>query len=120
MARVFNRKSWIIAALRRASYRYPPRNQAKIASRRARGEYECSQCHGLFGPKEIQLDHIVPVIPIEGFTGWDTYVERLFCELEGYQVLCKDCHSTKTIEENKKRKEIKDLTKPKKKSKLKE
>jgi hypothetical protein len=31
------------------------------------------------------------------------FVERMFCEVEGFQLLCKGCHQTKTNEERKAR-----------------
>jgi hypothetical protein len=46
------------------------------------------------------VDHIDPVIdPAVGFVSWDTVIERLFCEVEGFQVLCWACHHAKTNEE---------------------
>jgi hypothetical protein len=43
------------------------------------------------------VDHIDPVVdPHTGFVDWNTYIERMFCELTGFQVLCFDCHSKKT------------------------
>lgn len=117
----WDKKRWIMTALRRVSYRYPPRNAAKISARKERGKYECSLCHKLFGPKEIQLDHIVPVIDTEkGFTDWNDYVERLFCDYGGYQVCCLDCHASKTKDENEIRRENKALTKSSKSDKIKE
>lgn len=119
MKKAFSRKSWIIAALRRASYRYPPRYNTMKAAWRERGKYECAQCHNIVGPKQIQIDHIIPVVPLAGFTEWGTYVDNMFCEPEGYQALCKECHKTKTMAENEKRREIKRLTSPPKPAKIK-
>jgi formate-dependent nitrite reductase cytochrome c552 subunit len=36
------------------------------------------------------------VDPKEGFTTWDSYIERLFCPAEHFDVLCKSCHEAKT------------------------
>jgi hypothetical protein len=30
---------------------------------------------------------------------WDSFIERLFVEKDGYQAICVTCHSTKTSEE---------------------
>jgi hypothetical protein len=55
------------------------------------------------------VDHIDPVVSVEhGFEGWNVYIERMFCEADGYQVLCKTCHSIKTANERKARKENRD------------
>lgn len=46
------------------------------------------------------VDHIVPVIsPATGFRSWDIVIERMFCELDGFQVLCHECHKKKTADE---------------------
>lgn len=110
-----NLKSFIINALRRATYRWSPRNDALKTSRKERGLYECASCKEFFKNKEICLDHITPVVdPKTGFTTWDDYIEKMFPEKEGFQVLCKRCHDVKTgLEDemrkyyNKKRKAIK-------------
>lgn len=97
-----NLKSFIIATLRRASYRWPARNEALRAARIERGLYQCAFCKQVFKKADIKLDHIAPVIDIEkGFTTWDDFINRLFCEKEGYQVLCTLDHDAKTsIEKN--------------------
>lgn len=45
------------------------------------------------------MDHIIPVVGADGFTTWDDYIERMFVDREGFQVLCKACHKIKTDEE---------------------
>lgn len=47
--------------------------------------------------KEVQIDHIEPAGSLKGFDDLPGFVERLFCEVDGLQVLCKDgCHNKKT------------------------
>ena len=84
--------------LRRASYRWPPRDEAIRNARVARGFYKCSTCEiDTFKRHEVELDHIEPVIDIKnGFTTWDDYIIKLFPDASHYQVLCKTCHSAKT------------------------
>jgi hypothetical protein len=54
----------------------------------------------------VAIDHISPVVdPEVGFKGWDEYIERMFCEVDGYQLLCPDCHDKKTSDERKVRNE---------------
>lgn len=138
-------KKWkgrIINALRRLSYSYPPRSKAKAKQKVAPATFECEHC-GIWvyeGSKDLEKldleapngiikgkvnhDHIEPVIAVSGFrnTDWDwhEYIERLFCEQEGFQILCSDCHSKKTKEEDKKRvnNRKKTLTKKKKPAKV--
>ncbi len=87
---------------------WPPRKEAIKKARVARGEYKCASCEGIFGPKQIQLDHINPVIDEEeGFVDWNTYIERLFCDEDGFQVMCITCHSAKSFLENEIRKQVK-------------
>jgi len=69
----------------------------------------CEECHELFPAKDMQADHIEPIVPLTGFDSWDNVIERLYCEVEHYQALCKECHSKKSKEENRIRRENKKL-----------
>jgi len=98
-------KGFIRNTLRRASMRWKPRNDAKIAARRPnesdnkrlKWEYQCCQCKNWFPDKEVEVDHIVPCGAIDGEGGLDGFVARLFCEVDGFQILCKhNCHHGKT------------------------
>ena len=66
------------------------------------------------------LDHIEPVIGLSGFQrgswDWDEYINRLFCDEEGFQVLCAGCHQSKTYLEDQLRKEYRQKKKSEKKS----
>ena len=87
---------------------WPPRNEAKALARVSRGKYQCAGCKTILGPKEVVLDHIVPVVqPETGWDGFGMFVESLFCPVEGFQVLCNPCHDVKTEKENELRKKIK-------------
>lgn len=109
------RKSFIISALRSASSRYPPKyeclNAAKVgkkinkATGRLAEHYKCARCKKLFVAKEVQVDHIEPVISItDGFIDWNTYISRLLTTLDNYQVLCVTCHAVKSAGEKEARK----------------
>lgn len=97
-------KTWLIPKLRRLSYMWPNRNLAKSIARVERGRYQCNSCKQIFGPKEIHMDHILPVVPVEGFQDLGNFVESLFCKVEGFQALCSVCHDQKTLAENLQRK----------------
>lgn len=100
-------KSFVIALLRRGSYRWYGRYTALNNSKIARNQYVCAICKKVFGRKDIQLDHIVPLVdPKIGFTTWDSYIEKLFVGPEGYQTVCKPDHKEKTRKENEERKMI--------------
>ena len=125
----------IIQALRKLSFSWPARNECKKAARVAPATLECAACKGYFyeGTSDktfekvslelskpvtkgkVHIDHIEPVIcPKEGFTTWDSYIDRMFCPIEGLQVLCSDCHDKKTEKEDEIRKQQKKLTQKKK------
>jgi len=102
--------NWLIQQLRRISYKWPERTKAKNRGRIERGLYRCNTCKQVFTSAAIQLDHIEPVIdPGKGFDGWDAYINRLFGDAEGLQVLCRPCHKTKTNKENAKRRLKKEM-----------
>ena len=66
--------------------------------------YICAKCGLCFKLRDIQVDHIDPVIPVDReVKDWNEYIDRLFCEAYKLQVLCKDCHLIKSNEENSQR-----------------
>lgn len=109
--------SFIKSALRSASVRWPPRYTAladafvgsKINTKTGRmaKHYKCNSCSGEFPLKEVQVNHILPVVPVEGFSTWDDVISRMFCEQDGLEVLCVPCHKLRTAEENADRKKHK-------------
>lgn len=114
------KKGFAVAALRRASYRWPGRYQAMKDAHKGRNQYECAECKKIFTRKEVQLDHIESVVPINGFKNgeafdFDEFIDRLLVDKEGFQVLCKEDHMIKTQAEQEIRKHQKKLKKTKKK-----
>jgi 5-methylcytosine-specific restriction endonuclease McrA len=111
-----NINTFVKATLRSASLRWWSRDAVYKRIRVDRGQYKCEDCGEIFKQKEIQIDHIEPVIDIRlGFTTWDDYIMRLFVEPDKLQGICASCHSRKTMLEdamrehfNKKRKKQKD------------
>lgn len=106
---------YIKGALRKVSMYWKPAKEATDAARVSRGVYECAACSkhvpasvkattGKKAGKRVRnfhVDHIEPVIdPEKGFVGWDDLIERMFCEVDGFQILCGDCHAEKTAAEN--------------------
>ena len=107
-------RAFIISALRAYMKRFPPKWKALKAasigrvinkrSGRLAEHYKCASCDSFFVARDVQVDHIEPVVsPQEGFQDWWTYMNRLYCEAENLQVLCKPCHKQKTAEERKER-----------------
>lgn len=108
--------SFIKSALRSASVRWPPKytvlseacvgTQLNPKSGRMAKHFKCNRCKGDFPAKEVEVNHIIPVIPVTGFVSWDDVILRMFCEKAGLEVVCKPCHKTITKEENEQRKSI--------------
>ena len=89
-------KTWLRWQLRKISLRWPARSQAMARARVEWGVYKCEGCKSTTRAKDVQADHIVPVVGSEGFTNWDDFITRLFCSADNYQILCKTCHQIKT------------------------
>lgn len=102
--------SWIRSALRQKSRWWKPATEAKTKARRAykgknkrqKWEYKCAECTHYFKATEINIDHIVPAGSLKTYSDLPGFVERLFCEANGLQVMCEDCHNKKTAKERKK------------------
>lgn len=102
--------SFIQSALRTASVRWEPRSMTlndafvgkkiNVKTGRLAKHFECSLCHEHFPQKDVEVNHKIPVVPVEGFDSWDAVIERMFCEKNELEVLCKPCHKTVTAEEN--------------------
>lgn len=102
-------KSFIKSLLRQGTRRWGPIQEVMKDSRISRGLYKCAECGGAHPPtykngtkrsKNVFVDHIDPIIdPSKGFTTWDECIDRMFCEVDNLQVLCKDCHDIKTAKE---------------------
>ena len=90
---------FIRSALRAAFRKWQPKHEAKAAAKVAYNTYVCASCDGWFGTKEVEVDHIVPAGSLRNFDDLAGFTERMFCEADGFQVLCKECHQTKTNEE---------------------
>lgn len=96
--------SFIRSALRQKSRWWKPVTQCRMASRRAykgtnkrqKFEYQCNQCKNWFPDKQVAVDHIIPAGSLNNGDDLKGFVERLFCEQEGLQVLCSGCHDKKT------------------------
>lgn len=103
--------AFIVSVLRAGSRRWPPKyltleaakTEKKINSKTGRlaQHYRCAACEKEFTNKDVQVDHIVPIVNANGFTSWDAYIDALFCGTENLQVLCIPCHKIKTKKEKK-------------------
>lgn len=80
----------------------PARKAALMRARAFRGAWFCNVC--AFPTKKPKVDHIVPVGSTPGARGsegtdWNGFMARLFCDVDGLQILCDVCHKVKTKNE---------------------
>ncbi len=100
--------SFIKNNLRSATRKWGPINTCKKAAHVGHAEYLCAGCGEIVPPtifdedkgkrvKNIFIDHIIPIIdPSTGFTTWDDCIDRMFCDSDNLQLLCKKCHDDKS------------------------
>ena len=99
--------SFVTSALRAAFRRWQPKyttlKRSFVESRinpksgRIAKHYRCNACGNSFPQLQVQIDHVEP---IGRGLSWNKFIERLFCEAENLQVLCKVCHKEKTKNES--------------------
>ena len=122
-------RAWLISQLRKITRIWGPKNlclqQAKDKAKERieaapekyeeyltkkgkakRGYFVCATCDEIQhiktkdGKSNIAADHIEPIIdPTTGFRDWNTWFDRAFVEVEGYQALCHSCHNIKSQSE---------------------
>lgn len=122
--KIFNNNQWttarmrsfVMSALRKA--RWPVKYQAikdayvedgiNPQTGRKCKLHRCNQCGNLFPQSQMAADHIDPVVPLDGFPdspdnflgyNWNELIQRLYCELDGFQALCSECHKLKSSDE---------------------
>jgi hypothetical protein len=68
----------------------------------ARSNGVCALCKRRHLKKNLQVDHIVAVGSTPGSRNakaddsWDIFIQRMFCGVDGLQVVCVPCHQKKT------------------------
>jgi len=103
-------RSFITSMLRRGSMRWAVKSDVKMEARlpeklrnkKGREVFHttCSDCKSVVPETESAIDHVSPVVdPTKGFTTWDDFIYRLFCEADNLQVLCNECHTVKSNKE---------------------
>lgn len=118
---IYELYKWLKPQLRRLCRRWPPYykvlNDCKEiryiqtksgAGRVKRVFFPCAHCKGMFTRKEVQIDHILPVVDTalgNSRPDFNTLIERMFCDVTNLQILCKPCHGVKSHAEKKERAE---------------
>jgi hypothetical protein len=111
----FNLQTKLTAALRKVWRYSPARSEAlERAKDPSRSNYLiCERCNKSIHEKLCQVDHMESVVPVEGFTTWDIYIERMFCPSGLLRVLCAEvCHKQVTAEQRQAKSEYKKSLKP--------
>lgn len=112
----------LIKNMRKSTYTWRGRYKAFDRAKVKTGEFStgkpifgwtCAICGQVFKKKDVVADHILPVVPLEGYESGmefdaNEYVARLLCEESGFQIICKEDHNAKTYLENQLRKEFKE------------
>ena len=100
----FNLFVWLRSSLRAASRRYPPIYEALAAAKRPytgsnprqKVCYECAYCGSLEPAKGVAIDHRIDCGKLTSWSDVQGFMQRLFCEKGGLDVLCHKCHDIKT------------------------
>ena len=70
---------------------------------------KCAECGEMEAKSNVQVDHKEPLVPLnsslEEMT-WDEVVDRLWCDINNLQLLCKPCHKLKSLTEMKERRKL--------------
>ena len=112
--------AFCVATLRRASFRWKSRAEAQKRFKVQIGEFKtgrpkygwfCNSCGVIDKQKNCKMDHIIPVAGEEGYTTLDEFADRLLCDVDGWQNLCKECHDDKSKQETRLRKEYRQRNK---------
>lgn len=100
-----NKNTFAKGCLRRGSLMWRPISECRRLARKGPNSYECALCKGLFTSKQTQVDHRQPIVDMKkGFTTFDEYIDRLFCDVDELDLLCTTCHDAKSASETQMRK----------------
>jgi hypothetical protein len=94
---------FIRSALRRASVRWAPKSEClkaarkpyKGTNRRRKWQYQCASCKEWHKGSDVRVHHLVECGTLKAYSDLPAFVERLFCERAGFEVLCTACHGEK-------------------------
>lgn len=68
------------------------RRKSQSANKRLSWEFQCSHCQGWYAQKQVEVNHKIPCGTLKSYNDLPRFVERLFCEKDGLEVVCKPCH----------------------------
>lgn len=120
--KVMSISTWVTWMVRKASYRWPPRNEAVRDAKVAPNTFRCAGCNKHVKKQKIgrrssiSADHIIPIKDptkpgafqdalLSCACGVCDFLRKMFCDKTGFQMLCMECHDEKTFIETGVRKE---------------
>lgn len=116
LKRAFSRSPTVSEFLKEHRQEHPQYNKDGSLAKKPAVRFPCVVCKEIHMGKNIQVDHIDPVVPLNipaKHVCMDELIKRLFCDKSNLQILCKPCHKIKSKEENAKRNEWKSEDKEK-------
>lgn len=100
LRRAFSRSPVVIEMMRENRRKSPRYNKDGSRHKIDATEHLCNVCHEWkrsVKNSKVVIDHIKPVVdPEVGFVDMNTYFKRLWCDRNGLQKICGDCHREKT------------------------
>jgi len=73
-------------------------------NKRLKWEYQCEKCHSWHPRKDVEVDHTIPCGTLLSLEDIGPFIANLTQENpSAYQILCKTCHKSKTLNERKQR-----------------
>lgn len=119
--RAFRLSPQMKEAMQAARVELPPAlKKDGTPGKKPRVRYKCAMCGELWSQKNVNVDHVSPVVPLhmqESSMSYDEIVRGIFCNNDNLQVLCSiamkkndgkpSCHKKKTDEERYIRSKIK-------------
>lgn len=68
------------------------------SNKKLKKEYQCKMCLQWWPRKSVEIDHIIECGSLRSYEDIAPFLQRLTTEdVNGFQVLCKDCHKKKTV-----------------------
>jgi 5-methylcytosine-specific restriction endonuclease McrA len=100
LRRVFSRSPVIREVLFKVRREVPKYNKDGSRAKKDAVQYRCNVCLQYVGSTKVAVDHVTPVVSVDdGFVDFNTFIQRLFCNEDNLQVICDECHTTKTNSE---------------------
>jgi len=78
-------------------------SHTSYVGRAKRVVYLCAACNKLYGRKNVEVNHIIPVGSLKTYDDLPAFCQRLFVEdISLLEVVCKECHQQITSDQRKK------------------